>query len=207
MDSGLNVVGYTNLGMLQKLMKLTPHNLSIYDRAVLTEIGNYSIGYCRPTTNVPDGLGHNRNASDWAKSIGISKTIFLRSIKYLQSINLLHVHEGSVYRADGGSYPNYYSIVFDKAFQTKHNLFFNVSGKSHTKPSQSAKPEPVLVELPDVSDYFIYGKHVYSVSNPDTAATRDTLISRNLFVYPTASELYKHLTKLNPTIKYINPEE
>ena len=121
-----NLNGYHNLGQYQVLMEKLPHDLSVYDKVVLLAIARYSIGYCRATTNVPEGKGTNRNSKAWADQLCMSKSSFLRSIKFLESIKLIRIHKGSQYMSNGGSFPDYYSLVFDAEFQRKHHIYFNL---------------------------------------------------------------------------------
>lgn len=114
------------MGQYQVLMEKLPHELSVYDKVVLLAIARYSIGYCRATTNVPENKGANRNSKAWADQLCISKSSFLRSIKFLESIKLIKIHKGSQYMSNGGSFPDYYSLVFDQEFQRKHNIYFNL---------------------------------------------------------------------------------
>lgn len=114
------------MGQYQVLMEKLPQELSVYDKVVLLAIARYSIGYCRATTNVPEGKGTNRNAKSWADQLSISKSSFLRSIKFLESIKLIKIHKGSQYMSNGGSFPDYYSLVFDPEFQRKHHIYFNL---------------------------------------------------------------------------------
>jgi len=141
-----NQTGDSNLGGLQRLMMLHG-NLTPYEQMVYLIIGRYSLGYCRPNTNVPADKGYNRNTKAWADSIGISKSSFIRAIKSLSERNLIAVHKGSQFRADGGSYPNYYSIVFYPELQIKHNIYFNTGGLPNSKPKNN--------KYVNIDDYFI----------------------------------------------------
>ena len=123
--------GYTNLGVLHHYLsrKDIPPNL----KHILMVFGEWSLGRLRATTNTPDGYGSNRTLTQWAKLMHIGKSTLVRGIKQASELGVLKVHKGSNYRQDGGSYPDYYSIVFDKELQIKHKLFFNVSGISKEK--------------------------------------------------------------------------
>ena len=161
---------------------------------VINKIAYYSIGYCRSTTNVPTDKGQNRNAQAWADDLGISKKSFLRSVKELTELKLLKVHKGSLYRADGGSYPDYYSITFDKEVQIKHNLYFNVNGvvdKQTTK--KSSKPEPILLlPLPDVTGFVQINRTIYDLANVDDPEFYSRKANNT---HPTPYDLWKHLGK------------
>lgn len=129
------------MGQYQVMMEKLNHELSVYDRVVLLAIARYSIGYCRATTNVPEGKGTNRNAKSWADQLNISKSSFLRSIKFLESLGLIRIHRGSQYRSDGGSFPDYYSLVFDGEFQRKHHIYFDIGFSTEN--------------IPDPTQYFV----------------------------------------------------
>jgi len=133
--------GRHNMGMLYDYMELLaiPEQL----RATYQAVGRRSIGYCRSNTNTSAEYGGNRNASTWAKSLSKSKATFLRNIAALEELGLITVHKGSQYRMDGGSYPNYYSINFDTALQTKHNIYFNLAGVSSKQSKFDTESEYV----------------------------------------------------------------
>lgn len=181
------------MGMLLRYIQLKEPTLSLYNRAVILSIAQYSIGYCRPTTKVPADLGYDRNSQTWADNIGISKSTFLRSIKELSSLNLIKVHKGSLYRTDGGSYPDYYSIIFDTELQTKYSLFFNISGVSKL-PKYSKPPQPKLLPLPPVTDYMVLNGRITLLSQRDPGQY-ETLVNRGLLAHPDKEQLLAHLNQ------------
>ena len=127
------------MGQYQVMMEKLPHNLSVYDRIVLLAIARYSIGYCRATTNIPEGKGTNRNSKAWADQLCMSKSSFLRSIKFLESIKLIRIHKGSQYMSNGGSFPDYYSLVFDVELQRKHHIYFNLKNENIAQTNRDPK--------------------------------------------------------------------
>lgn len=181
-----NLNGYHNLGQYQVMMEKLPHNLSVYDRTVLLAIARYSIGYCRATTNVPEGKGTNRNSKAWADQLCMSKSSFLRSIKFLESINLIKIHKGSQYMSNGGSFPDYYSLVFDVEFQRKHHIYFNL--KNENKTMNNIDPR----------HYFVndYGKiHLLQINGKPTIEWKQhcDYSKEAKLVHPTMDELLIYL--------------
>ena len=134
--------GRTNIGTLYDyalILKIKDNLISTY-----MAIGRRSLGYCRATTKIPKEINMSDfTVGQWANSIGIGRDKFMKNIKKLSEQNLIRVHTGSNYRQDGGSYPNYYSIVFDADTQKKHKLFFNIGGvKTKDKEEEHIEDEP-----------------------------------------------------------------
>jgi len=137
----VEMTGYQNQGQLVNLsflLEVPRELLSVY-----LLIGKYSLGYCRKDTNVPSDLGVNRNAKAWAEALNMGKSTFLRQISKLEQLNLIKVHKGSQYMLNGGSYPNYYSIVFKTELQIKHHIFFNTSGLPSKRKDKVTKPTEI----------------------------------------------------------------
>ena len=148
-----------NIYLLSKLLDMTP-----VEKIVFLSIGEYSLGYKRKTTNIPSNIGINKNANSWAKDLGISKPTFLRAIKSLASKKYIQIHNGSQRRENGGSYPDYYSIIFQKDLQKKHKIFFNISNDDNkdTKHKQKQISDYTKEEINSMSfneKYFLtHGK-------------------------------------------------
>jgi hypothetical protein len=124
-----NLNGYQNMGMLLHYANVLAVDWKLM--TVFVGIAKYSIGYCRPTTNVPLTVGKpNPTRNQWAKSLRISESKFKRDVATLAELKLVTIHTGSNYRTGGGSYADYYSINFNAELQTKHNIYFNLSGVS-----------------------------------------------------------------------------
>lgn len=140
-EDGLEVDqnGKHNMGSLYDLSGLLEFP-TLTERFIYLEIGRFSFGYCRPSTNVPSGKGFNRNASAWAKQLNISKPTFLNAIKSLVSKGYITVHRGSTFRKDGGQYPDYYSIKLHTKLQTENKIYFNLSGTRADKEAQLSTP-------------------------------------------------------------------
>jgi len=181
--------GWTNMGMLYTFARVQ----QVPDKLLSTfmEIGKYSIGYCRATTNTPAEHGGNRNASFWAKSLGKGKSTFLRCVAELESLGLIKVHTGSQYMLNGGSYPNYYSIVFNQELQTKHKLFFTIVGTTNS-PVTEPTPEPEFI-CPPVEDYFIINGQIALISDPLFAGKLAIATKNGIIPNPTVEQLTNHL--------------
>ena len=183
-----HLTGNSNIGNLYRYIQF--FELSVYEQVTIMAIGRYSIGYCRPTTNVPSDKGHNRNSKAWADSIGISKTSFLNAVKSLAAKQLLVVHTGSNFRLNGGSYPDYYSIKFNPDLQKQHKVFFNLGTIDELE--QAHQPEFVC---PPTTDYILQNGRIVAISSiaPDKLKL---LAERNMLVHPTVEQLTNHLKEL-----------
>ena len=193
MSTTTNLTGYHNLGQFQILLEKTTSNqdLSVYDRIVILAIARYSIGYCRATTNVPEGKGYNRNSKAWADTLGISKTSFLRSIKKLNAMKLIKIHRGSQYMTNGGSFPDYYSLVFYPELQIKNHIYFNLDGVNNSS-------------TPDTSKYFVDENGAiaatYTNGKPSLEWKRYcSRVDNIVTTHPSLEDLTNHLEKLNDT--------
>lgn len=159
----LNLTGDTNMGNLYRLMSIHS-DMTVYEQALYLAVGRYSLGYCRPSTNVPSEHGTNRNSKAWADSLGMSKSAFLKAKKSLEARKLIKVHTGSLFRQDGGSYPDYYSIVFQPELQKKHHIYFNTSG---IKPKEAPKQEA------NIEDYFVFHDVINLIRDSKGTSTKE----------------------------------
>ena len=135
-------INIANVYLLSNKLELTP-----VEKIIFLAVGEYSLGYKRKTTNIPSNIGINKNANSWAKQLGISKPTFLRAIKSLEAKEYIKIHSGSQHRQNGGSYPDYYSIIFQKELQKRHKIFFDLSEEN----KDTTEIEPVK----DDEDYVL----------------------------------------------------
>ena len=167
------------------------HKVESKHERVFMAIARYSLGYCRATTNVPEGLGHNRNAQAWADGLGISKGKFLNSVKALESAKLIKIHRGSQYMTNGGSFPDYYSLVFYPELQIKNHIYFNLDGVNNSS-------------TPDTSKYFVDENGAiaatYTNGKPSLEWKRYcSRVDNIVTTHPSLEDLTNHLEKLNDT--------
>jgi len=185
------LTGDTNIGNLYRFM-LLHKDLTIYEQTVFMSIGRYSLGYCRISTNVPSDRGYNRNSKAWADALNISKTSFLKAVKSLVEKGLITIHTGSNYRKDGGSYPDYYSIKFNKELQVKHHIYFNTNGIKDLIDNNTNPVEPEFV-CPPIESYFVHGKSILDIANPNHQQKYELLSKSGKLVHPTIEQLTNHL--------------
>jgi flagellar hook protein FlgE len=199
-DTSAEMNGYQNMGMFLKLLdqKKVPTKLW----AVAIAIAQRSIGYCRATTNTKDEHGGNRTTGQWANGLDVSKPSFIAHKKELAELGIIKIHKGSQYRNAGGSYSDYYSIIFDREFNIKHKLYFNVGGVKSTKAEVDTE-EPQDSEDLNVKDYFINrGGEIHKIYINGKTSMAWKLYMSGLpdgdkvdfeAITPTVEELQKHL--------------
>ena len=152
MSESSNLNGYQNMGMAINYFYALGADTKLL--AVFIGIAKYSVGYCRATTNVPLSTGRlNSTSGQWAKSINVSLSKFKRDLAELVKLGILRVHQGSNYRAGGGSYANYYSIIFNPTLQKAKGIYFNLTGvaSKSTNPANyflNEAGEPELLYTP-----------------------------------------------------------